>query len=240
MGLSPVASPPEKRKGRSGQANRIRSNRPTVTDRSRNRYLVRRRERNRFRSPSLPDLAMRGTKPVLPVLAEHWRTSIVGAVRPSDGYFCALSISGGNQWTFQVFLDELNRQIDPAKRNIVILDNARFPSRKFLAWGRLEPLFLPPYSPELNPIEELWLQLKKNFFYYWLPTDQENLENKVDGSTQLLHGSSNDRQINYCHHRLFMRDTIETTFLCNLDLNFLSNGHKKRTPFLIPPRLRGG
>ena len=123
--------------------------------------------------------AKRGTKPILPVLAEHWRTSIVGAVRPSDGYFCALSISGGNQWTFQVFLDELNRHIDPAKRNLLIMDNARFHHASALKWGKLEPLFLPPYSPELNPIEELWLQMKKNFFYYWLPTDQENLERRA-------------------------------------------------------------
>jgi transposase len=61
------------------------------------------------------------------------------------------------------FLRQLNRSARrPGRRVIVILDNAAFHhARLHQAWRqRREPglamLFLPPYSPELNPIERVW------------------------------------------------------------------------------------
>ena len=52
-----------------------------------------------------------------------------------------------------------------AEDDVVILDNASVHSKKKLqalcdAYGR-KIIFLPPYSPELNPIEKLWARLKK-------------------------------------------------------------------------------
>ena len=48
---------------------------------------------------------------------------------------------------------------------VIILDNALFHRKKRLyeiakKWGR-NIIFLPPYSPELNPIEQFWHWLKK-------------------------------------------------------------------------------
>ena len=123
--------------------------------------------------------AKRGSKPVVPYCGEHWRTSVIGAVRPNDGRFVAWLISTGNSQTVQVFLNELQTQVNHRKRNILILDNASFHHAKELKFGVLEPWYLPPYSPELNPIEELWLQLKKRFFVGWFPTSAEALEERV-------------------------------------------------------------
>jgi transposase len=50
------------------------------------------------------------------------------------------------------------------KRNLLILDNASWHKRKSLNWHFFEPLYLPPYSPDLNPIERLWLVMKANWF----------------------------------------------------------------------------
>jgi DDE superfamily endonuclease len=41
-------------------------------------------------------------------------------------------------------------------RNIIICDNATWHKVKLLNWGQFEVLFLPPYSPDLNPIERFW------------------------------------------------------------------------------------
>ena len=49
--------------------------------------------------------------------------------------------------------------------NIMVLDNGRFHHAKSLVIpdnGVL--IFLPPYSPELNPIERLWQAIKQKLF----------------------------------------------------------------------------
>jgi len=41
---------------------------------------------------------------------------------------------------------------------------------------------LPPYSPELNPIETLWLVMKKHFFNQWVPKNSNELEYRVSNA----------------------------------------------------------
>ncbi|MBZ0265040.1 transposase, partial [bacterium] len=97
-----------------------------------------------------------------------------------DGFCYAVQVSRGNRSTFQLFLDLLQPNIIEKRPNYLILDNARFHHAKGLDWGKLIPLFLPPYSPELNPIETLWLQMKKKHFNGWWTEKIEELEKRVD------------------------------------------------------------
>jgi transposase len=42
-----------------------------------------------------------------------------------------------------------------------VLDNGAFHKAKALRWPpNVAPVFLPPYSPELNPMERVWRDLK--------------------------------------------------------------------------------
>ncbi|MGA2551297.1 MAG: transposase [Burkholderiaceae bacterium] len=67
-----------------------------------------------------------------------------------------------NAVTFQAFLRKLLRHRTRGKRMIVVLDNARYHHaillRPLLQKYRhvLSLLFLPPYSPQLAPIERVW------------------------------------------------------------------------------------
>jgi transposase len=102
-----------------------------------------------------------------PVVYHHpTRKSVgyFGAVRLRDGVFLFRRETGRfNGETFWEFL-KLFRDVSsvPGRRVVAISDNAQYHrSRLHLDW-RLQQApqfgldFLPPYSPELNPIERVW------------------------------------------------------------------------------------
>ena len=60
-----------------------------------------------------------------------------------------------------------------------MLDNASWHKVKTLRWHDFEPLFLPPYSPDFNPIERLWLRLKADFFTDWIARNAQQLEERL-------------------------------------------------------------
>lgn len=77
------------------------------------------------------------------------------------------------------FFDKLAEQADPACPTIVFADRASIHTCKEVAAERenwkergLTVVYLPPYSPELNPMEGEWWRLK----YHELP--QRHFENK--------------------------------------------------------------
>lgn len=68
-----------------------------------------------------------------------------------------------NSDNFQIFLDELSLQ-DPEELKIMVLDNGAFHKAKTLVIPQnIALLFLPAYSPELNPAEKIWARLKRTF-----------------------------------------------------------------------------
>ena len=65
---------------------------------------------------------------------------------------------------FQIFIDELSATFADTL-NVVVLDNGRFHHAKSLVTpDNVVLIFLPPYSPELNPIERLWQDIKQKLF----------------------------------------------------------------------------
>jgi len=108
----------------------------------------------------------------------HLRESVVGAVCPKSGALSALVVNGVNTDVFQVFLDQLANETKG--RNIVlVMDNASWHKATKLSWNHIRPMYLPPYSPDLNPIERLWLVMKNRFFTQWYTRERETLINRV-------------------------------------------------------------
>ena len=109
--------------------------------------------------------AMKGSKPRVVHNGDHVRLNILGTVCPRTGEFFAIEASHCDTDVFQAFLDEAAKSISPTrKRNMLILDNASWHKRKSLDWHFFEPLYLPPYSPDFNPIERVWLIMKADHF----------------------------------------------------------------------------
>jgi transposase len=48
-----------------------------------------------------------------------------------------------------------------------------------LTGATLNLFFLPPYSPDFNPIEQLWKIAKDNFFNGWYAKNIEQLDDRV-------------------------------------------------------------
>jgi len=49
---------------------------------------------------------------------------------------------------------------------VIIMDQAGWhKSKDLIVPGNIDIIYLPPYSPELNPIERLWKYLKTNYIH---------------------------------------------------------------------------
>ncbi|HNY26990.1 MAG TPA: IS630 family transposase [Candidatus Sumerlaeota bacterium] len=102
------------------------------------------------------------TDPVLLHAPTRRQAAVFGAVCPADGRLLAMSCDTFNAQTFQVFLAKLLRRRRRGCKMVVIVDNARWHHAKAISpWLyqhrhvlRLD--FLPPYSPDLNPVERVW------------------------------------------------------------------------------------
>jgi transposase len=107
-------------------------------------------------------------KPVIGIISGlHFaRTSIVAAKNGSD-IVAPFAFSGSMNadlfegWMEQILIPELK---NPAK-SVLIIDNASWHKKDAIydiadEYG-IKVIFLPPYSPDLNPIEKYWANVKR-------------------------------------------------------------------------------
>ena len=95
----------------------------------------------------------------------HWQTTTLIAALGIQGIRCAAVIDGAiNAAIFEAFVEQvLLPQLRPG--DVVILDNLsshkRTRTRDLIESAGAQLLFLPPYSPDLNPIELVFAKLKQ-------------------------------------------------------------------------------
>lgn len=112
---------------------------------------------------------------------DHLRMNVMGMVCPRTGEFFAIETSHSDSETFQAFLDEADKSIELRRpRNVLILDNASWHKRKATNWKGWEPMYLPPYSPDLNPIERIWLIMKAKWFNNYVCRNVDQLIDRLD------------------------------------------------------------
>lgn len=94
------------------------------------------------------------------------RQTVFGSVNPHSGQIVVSFEDKGNSSTFKKHLKKVIWEYKNDKI-IMVLDNVRYHHalklKPFLEAHKdqLELMFLPPYSPNLNPIERVWWLMRK-------------------------------------------------------------------------------
>ncbi|WP_396027205.1 transposase [Acidithiobacillus ferrivorans] len=84
---------------------------------------------------------------------------------PQDGRMDSLVLPEVSGRCMQIFLDEVAQRY-PGDNIVMIVDGAGWHKSNDLKLPEnLRLLFLPPYSPELNPQEHLWDELREKYFH---------------------------------------------------------------------------
>jgi transposase len=90
-------------------------------------------------------------------------TYLFGAFSPITGDHFELELPYCNTDCFELFLQQISN-INPTEFKIILLDNGAFHKAKRLKIpNNIALLFIPPYSPELNPAEKIWWKIKRAF-----------------------------------------------------------------------------
>ena len=142
-----------------------------------------------------------------PILLHHpTRRSVgyFGAVRLRDGAFVfRRETERFNAVTCAAFLAQLHASSGvPGRRVVVITDNAKYHHAKLLQPWREEHVarftldFLPPYSPELNPIERVWKLTRRHCLHNrYFPTLELVIETVEATFAEWGHGSQTLRRL---------------------------------------------
>ncbi len=111
--------------------------------------------------------SLKGQQPEILTYGGRQRQQLVGAVEPLFGRVHVAFSDTLKSEQFQHFLEGLLARYPDARKVLIVLDNARAHHSKYLEpfleahKDKLELLFLPPYSPDLNPMEWFWKFLRK-------------------------------------------------------------------------------
>src|SRR5689334_12332941 len=95
----------------------------------------------------------------------HWQTTTLIAALGVQGMRCSTVVDGAvNAEVFEAFVEQVLVP-DLHAGDVVVMDNLsshkRRKTRRLIESAGAQMLFLPPYSPDLNPIEMIFAKIKQ-------------------------------------------------------------------------------
>ena len=125
-------------------------------------------------------------RPACPVTISHKAVYAYAAVSIGSGQVDSLILPDVNTACMQVFLDELASRY-PHEKLVMVLDNAGWHLGKKLKIPKnMRLLPLPTYSPELNPMENIWDALREKFFHNRVFEDLAQMEQNLLNALQKI------------------------------------------------------
>jgi hypothetical protein len=94
----------------------------------------------------------------------HASAYLFGAICPDRAIGAAMITPCANSWAMNLHLTEISTQVAPGAHALLVCDGAGWHQRgkKLIVPDNITLLSLPPYSPELNPMENVWAYLRQN------------------------------------------------------------------------------
>lgn len=121
--------------------------------------------------------AERGSRPTAVRQTEYQYLWVLGAVCPETGHAEGLLSPQLNTKIVNTFLELFSPTIPDDEHAVMVWDGAGFhTSGALVVPDNITLVKLPPYSPELNPIENLWHYLKSHYWSNRAYADYEALE----------------------------------------------------------------
>ena len=107
--------------------------------------------------------APRGSRPAAVKQTRYEWVYLYAAIERATGESVALLAPNVDTGTFNVFLGMLAAEVKPGEHVVLIMDRAGWHRSKAMRLPAcVTALLLPPYSPELNPVENLWHYLRSH------------------------------------------------------------------------------
>ena len=103
----------------------------------------------------------KGTRPSVPCHHIREFRYAYGAVEPLTGESCFVVMPYCNTDCMNLFLNELSNTF-PRDKIILVCDGAAWhKSGSLKIPENIKLIFIPPYTPEMNPIEQIWKEIRK-------------------------------------------------------------------------------
>lgn len=108
--------------------------------------------------------AKRGSRPSAPHDQRTRSAYIFGAICPRHGKAAALIMPWCDTYAMNQHLAEISRHVAENAHAVLIMDQAGWHlSKNLIVPGNITILTLPPRSPELNPVENIWQFMRDNW-----------------------------------------------------------------------------
>ena len=134
--------------------------------------------------------AMEGIRPEIKAQTIREYVYIFGAISPKDGCHDSLILPYANTEAMSIFLEEVSSR-HSEEQIIMFMDQAGWHKSKGLRVPEnIELAYLPPYSPELNPEEQIWDELREKFFGNKLFKTLETVMDTAVKGLQIMERSS--------------------------------------------------
>jgi transposase len=106
--------------------------------------------------------AIKGTRPRRIRQRQFKSSYIFGAICPRKDKGVALILPHANTEAMQLHLDEISKNVTKGYHAVIVMDKAGWHlANDLIIPKNITLIKLPPYSPELNPMEQVFQQLRK-------------------------------------------------------------------------------